>query len=82
MTSVEQKVKVDFLEDVKPQDVENGEILVGASGDIQRLPVPSNDPNDPLNYNTLEKAGIIVSCCWFCMHSFLSVISLNTFRPR
>jgi hypothetical protein len=53
------------VEDGKP-DVELGQVLVDGDGQVQRLPVPSKDPNDPLNYTRWEKVGIIVSCCWFC----------------
>jgi hypothetical protein len=65
MSVVNQKVNVELLEDVKPQG-QNSEVLVDAAGDIQRLPVPSNDVNDPLNFTVWEKTGVIVSCCWFC----------------
>lgn len=64
---MEQKPKIEFVEDVEPQEVGNGDVLlVDAAGEIQRLPVPSNDPNDPLNFTAWEKTGVIVSCCWFC----------------
>lgn len=72
-TPVDQKVKVEFLEDVEPQTVNAGEVLVDAAGDIQRLPVPSADPNDPLNFTLWEKSGVIISCCWFSIMS-LSVV--------
>lgn len=68
-----EKVKIEFVEDVEPQAVKTGEVLVDAAGDIQRLPVPSADPNDPLNFTFLEKTGVIVSCCWFSIMS-LSVV--------
>ncbi|RDW84249.1 hypothetical protein BP6252_01839 [Coleophoma cylindrospora] len=44
-------------------------LLVTAQGEICRLPVPSNDPNDPLNFTRWEKAAIIVACCWFSIMS-------------
>lgn len=44
-------------------------LLVTSDGAIQKLPIPSSDPNDPLNYTSWEKAGIIFSCCWFSIMS-------------
>lgn len=41
-------------------------LLVTADGEIRKLPVPSDDPNDPLNFTKWEKLGISVACCWFC----------------
>lgn len=66
MTTIDQKAKIEFLEDVTPQDVGKDDLLVDDAGAIQRLPVPSDDPNDPLNFTVWEKTGVIVSCCWFC----------------
>ncbi|KAJ5698060.1 hypothetical protein N7462_000065, partial [Penicillium macrosclerotiorum] len=73
MAAIDQKIKIEFVEDVEPQDVRTDEVLVNASGHIQRLPVPSADPNDPLNFSVWEKTGVIVSCCWFSIMS-LSVV--------
>ena len=66
MSVVDQKVNIELLEDIKPPQAQKDKILVDAAGSIQRLPVPSNDVNDPLNFTVWEKAGVIVSCCWFC----------------
>ncbi|KAJ5109592.1 hypothetical protein N7532_002237, partial [Penicillium argentinense] len=75
MTSIDQKVRIEFVEDVDPGSAGpcHGEVLVDAEGGIQRLPVPSADPNDPLNYTRWEKMGVIFSCCWFSIMS-LSVV--------
>jgi hypothetical protein len=40
-------------------------LLVGSEGGIRRLPIPSSDPNDPLNFPKWMKMGIIISGCWF-----------------
>lgn len=40
--------------------------LVGADGRVRRIPVPSSDPNDPLNFLPWQKYGVIICCCWFC----------------
>ncbi|OJJ94979.1 hypothetical protein ASPACDRAFT_1908671 [Aspergillus aculeatus ATCC 16872] len=67
-----EKVHVDFVENVaKPEP--SGPVLVDETGRIQRLPVPSDDPNDPLNFAVWEKTAIIVCCCWFSIMS-LSVV--------
>ena len=42
-------------------------LLVTADGQVRKLPIPSNDPNDPLNFTKWEKLAIVVACCWFCM---------------
>ncbi|KAK2021204.1 MFS general substrate transporter [Colletotrichum zoysiae] len=44
-------------------------MLIDSQGNIRRLPVPSNDPNDPLNFKPREKALIIFCCCWFSLLS-------------
>ncbi|KAJ5536246.1 MFS general substrate transporter [Penicillium frequentans] len=65
-----EKGSVEFAEDVT-SDVSLGHsnVLIDSSGDIRRLPIPSKDPNDPLNFPFAAKLGIIVSCCWFSMMS-------------
>ncbi|KAK5790809.1 hypothetical protein VI817_008096 [Penicillium citrinum] len=78
MATIDPKVKVELVEDIEPA-IKDGDqkskdgLLVNASGDILRLPIPSADPNDPLNFTFLEKMGVIVSCCWFSIMS-LSVV--------
>ncbi|KAF9892629.1 hypothetical protein FE257_001031 [Aspergillus nanangensis] len=74
MDVAREKPSVDHSEDAeahKPVPTDN--VLIDQDGEIQRLPVPSHDPNDPLNFTTWEKCGIIVSCCWFSSMS-LSVV--------
>lgn len=41
-------------------------LLIDKQGGVRKLPVPSNDPNDPLNWKRWEKAAVIFCCCWFC----------------
>lgn len=84
MAQIDQKVNIEFVEDVEAS-TENGKgiggkdggLLVDASGDILRLPVPSADPNDPLNFTKWEKMGVIISCCWFCEFYSFSVRILH-----
>ncbi|KAJ5673039.1 MFS general substrate transporter [Penicillium longicatenatum] len=65
-----EKGSVEFTEDIT-SDVPPGhdDVLVDSSEEIRRLPIPSKDPNDPLNFPFIAKLGIIVSCCWFSMMS-------------
>ncbi|KAI9925831.1 hypothetical protein MW887_005637 [Aspergillus wentii] len=72
-TIMEQKASVELKDNLEAQVSSSDDVLVGTGGQIKRLPVPSNDPNDPLNFTYWEKMGIIVSCCWFSVMS-LSVV--------
>lgn len=53
---------------VTKQHVAGSALLINKQGGIRKLPVPSNNPNDPLNWKTWEKAAVISCCCWFCTH--------------
>ncbi|KAL4944371.1 hypothetical protein BDV06DRAFT_210293 [Aspergillus oleicola] len=78
---MEEKVVIELAENVKAgkRSVEHGHVLVDSDGHVQRLPIPSKDPNDPLNYTSWEKTGIIVSCCWFSAMSLSLVGGLGAF---
>jgi hypothetical protein len=65
MVAIDQKPQIEFLEDIEPEPTKD-HVLVDETGEVQRLPVPSNDPNDPLNFSKWEKFGVVFSCCWFC----------------
>ena len=52
-------------EAVEATHVVGDALLFDKQGNIRRLPIPSNNPNDPLNYKTWEKAATIFCCCWF-----------------
>lgn len=86
MAHIVQKVNIEFVEDVEASTEDgkragdrDGDLLVDASGGILRLPVPSPDPNDPLNFTKWEKIGVIVSCCWFCGFLFSFRMHLSFF---
>lgn len=74
-TSTREDVKfdsrVEHFEDSKPdlQDehvhVDGNALLVNRDGEIRKIPVPSSDPNDPLNFRKWEKYGLVFCCCWF-----------------
>ena len=65
MSTNDPKAQVEYLEEVGKIGAKP-DVLVSENGEVQRLPVPSEDPNDPLNFSTWEKFGVIFSCCWFC----------------
>ncbi|PLB51333.1 MFS general substrate transporter [Aspergillus steynii IBT 23096] len=67
------KPTVELAEDADIQKNNTDKILVDSDGCVQRLPIPSADPNDPLNFTFWEKLGVVVSCCWFSSMS-LSVV--------
>ncbi|KAI9039330.1 MFS general substrate transporter [Aspergillus affinis] len=67
------KPTVELAEDVEIQKHTTDQTLVDSEGRVQQLPIPSTDPNDPLNFTFWEKLGVIVSCCWFSSMS-LSVV--------
>ena len=63
--------------------IEGNALLVAKDGQVRKIPIPSSDPNDPLNFRKWEKYGIVFCCCWFSimglsMASGLGAI-LNTF---
>ena len=43
-----------------------GEVLLVSGQGVRRIPVPSNNPNDPLNFSRWQKLGVTITCCWFC----------------
>lgn len=54
--------------------IEGNALLVNKKGEIRKIPVPSSDPNDPLNFRPWEKYGLVFCCCWFSVMG-LSVAS-------
>ncbi|KAF9885049.1 hypothetical protein FE257_000780 [Aspergillus nanangensis] len=78
----------DRVLDTKPQAVHAEEIekeshitgdshLLEASGSIRRIPIPSNSPNDPLNFLWWQKLAIISACCWYSIMSLSLVGSIG-----
>lgn len=55
--------------------------LIDSNGQIRRIPIPSSNPNDPLNFNKWRKLGIIVCCCWFSVFSLVLVGGLGPIIP-
>jgi hypothetical protein len=60
---------VDCVEELKKNTpnnhVKGNALLVRKDGEVRKIPIPSNNPNDPLNFRPWEKIGIIFCCCWF-----------------
>ncbi|CAI6098704.1 unnamed protein product [Clonostachys chloroleuca] len=71
--SGEQVTRVEHLEAQQQQQhqsskhdhVEGNALLVDKRGAVRKIPVPSSDPNDPLNFRPWEKYGVVVCCVWF-----------------
>lgn len=40
-------------------------VLVGHDHGVRKIPIPTDDPNDPLNWPKWRKMGIVGTCCWF-----------------
>jgi hypothetical protein len=60
----------------------NGNInLLDDEGNVRRIPVPSSDPNDPLNMNKWRKFGVVVCCCWYSIFSLVLVGGAGPILP-
>lgn len=60
----------------------NGNVdLLDGDGNVRRIPVPSADPNDPLNMNKWRKLGIIITCCWYSIFSLILVGGAGPILP-
>jgi hypothetical protein len=55
--------------------------LLDEHGNTRRIPIPTGDPNDPLNFGKVQKLGILVSCCWFSIFSLFLVGGLGPIIP-
>ena len=55
--------------------------LLDEDGNIRRIPVPSADPNDPLNMSKWRKLGVIVTCCWYSIFSLVLVGGAGPILP-
>lgn len=59
---------LDHVESLKPATVpaqSHGDVLLVTSQDVRRIPVPTDNPNDPLNSKPFKKFMIVANCCWF-----------------
>jgi hypothetical protein len=55
--------------------------LVDGNGNARRIPIPTADPSDPLNFSKWRKLGILVSCCWFSIFSLVLVGGIGPIIP-
>jgi hypothetical protein len=55
--------------------------LLDDDGNVRRIPVPSTDPNDPLNMGKWRKLGVIVTCCWYSIFSLVLVGGAGPILP-
>ena len=69
---------VEFTDKSISEQFTSGDVqLLNTAGEIRRIPIPSNDPNDPLNFTKARKLGILVCCCWFSVFSLVLVGGLG-----
>ncbi|KAF3009028.1 hypothetical protein E8E14_002403 [Neopestalotiopsis sp. 37M] len=54
-------------------------VLIGENHEVRKIPIPTDDPNDPLNWPKWRKAGVVGTCCWFAIFSLLSISGTGTF---
>lgn len=83
--NAEKDISVEQLELAKGQDVNahaSGNVdLLDQNGQIRRIPIPSADPNDPLNLNKWRKLGVMITCCWYSVFSLVLVGGAGSILP-
>jgi hypothetical protein len=52
--------------------------LVNKDGEIRKVPAPTDDPNDPLNFRRWEKYTVVFCCCWFSIMGLSIASGLGT----
>lgn len=59
--------KIEFThDDSSGNERTAGEVLLVSEQGVRNIPVPTDNPNDPLNFNRWQKLGVTITCCWFC----------------
>lgn len=56
----------------------DGDVVLFSNSEVQRVPTPSDDPNDPLNAKKWRRVGVLAATCWFSIFSLLSLSGLGT----
>ena len=60
---------IEFASEGQQNGATAGEVLlVSGQDEIRKIPVPTSDPNDPLNFSKWRKIGVVTTCCWFCKY--------------
>jgi hypothetical protein len=54
------------LEREQVEHVSGDVLMISGNDKVRRIPIPSDDPNDPLKFSKWKKMGIVFTCCWFC----------------
>lgn len=84
-TGMEKDIAIEQLEFTKGVDTKaaaSGNVdLLDEHGQIRRIPIPSADPNDPLNLNKWRKLGVMITCCWFSVFSLVLVGGAGSILP-
>jgi len=86
LSTEEKNVAIEQLELAKGIDTAkahaSGNVnLLDENGQVRRIPIPSADPNDPLNLNKWRKLGIMITCCWFSIFSLVLVGGAGPILP-
>jgi hypothetical protein len=55
--------------------------LLDEQDTTRRIPIPSSDPNDPLNFSKRWRVGIIKTCCFYSIVSPALVGRLGSILP-
>ncbi|KAK3671648.1 hypothetical protein LTR78_008381 [Recurvomyces mirabilis] len=55
--------------------------LLDSTGKVRRIPIPSADPNDPLNLSKWRKLGIIITTCFYAIFSLVLVGGAGSILP-
>ncbi|KAF8849286.1 hypothetical protein BDZ45DRAFT_680607 [Acephala macrosclerotiorum] len=61
------------------EQVEGTVRLFDSNGQIRKIPIPYNDPRDPLSWSTWKRAVVLVSLCVFGSAGFGAVQSQPLF---
>jgi MFS family permease len=64
---------------VQSQHATGEVLLVSGQDQVRNIPVPTDSPNDPLNFSKWRKLGIVITCCWFSIFSLLSISGTGAF---
>ncbi|CAK7207968.1 hypothetical protein SEUCBS139899_010802 [Sporothrix eucalyptigena] len=67
------------LEAVQPVSKHDNDVaLLDANNNIRKIPIPTSNPNDPLNWSMTKKVLVMVTCCWFSIFGILSVSGIGS----
>jgi hypothetical protein len=85
MSTLDEKhldLQIESLSPAKHSPNRAGDLnLVDDHGNARRIPIPTADPNDPLNFSKWRKLGILASCCWFSIFSLVLVGGVGPIIP-